>query len=157
MFLCGSFDLSVDAKNRLTIPAAVRDEVGKYLYVLPGDRVDVLAIYPQAQYEQMRRSMPPTNRLSREAREFRRFEAAMTARLEVDTAGRVLLPDKLLQFSSLTRDVTLVCAEDHLELWSRRQSDEFIERVKADAYEERRERALREFYGGADDNGAVSG
>ena len=52
-----------------------------------------------------------------EARVFRRLYFAQTESVDVDRSGRILVPDRLLQFGGLTHEVVLIGVRDHLELW----------------------------------------
>jgi MraZ protein len=50
---------------------------------------------------------------------FDQFHFARVNRVEWDKQGRILLPDKTLKRTSIGREVTVIGARDHLELWNR--------------------------------------
>jgi MraZ protein len=50
---------------------------------------------------------------------FDQMNFALASRLEWDKQGRVLIPEKTLKRTGLEREVTLIGARDHLELWNR--------------------------------------
>lgn len=157
MFLVNAYDLTIDPKNRLSIPNAIRskmneDTEGRSFYVVPGDRRTILYMFAERYYEELRKSRPLAERLSKEARDWLRFEASMTALVEPDAQGRIVLPDRLLKFAGLGKDVYLVGAIDHLELWSRAEYDSFHDLVNS-GYESIRERAMTEFTNGAATDG----
>jgi MraZ protein len=52
-----------------------------------------------------------------EARVFRRLYYAQTEAVDVDRSGRILVPDRLVQFAGLQHEVVLIGVRDHLELW----------------------------------------
>jgi MraZ protein len=167
-FFVGTFDLTIDPKNRISIPSAVRvefeelraafatqraaapseegkssDAVDSTLFLLPGDRREILAIYDAGYFKSSRLGLPPTQQLSRHVRDWSRFEAGLTAKVEPDNQGRVLIPDRLMKISKLTRDVALVGAVDHYEIWSRADYQTFLESKLAN-YEEGFERTVEE-------------
>lgn len=148
MFLAGAHDLTVDTKNRLSIPFAIRRKLSEELdghsfYVMPGRRKGTLALYPEKYFERLRSEVPPDDALTDEAYEWRQFEYANSPLLEPDNQGRVLFPERMLRRAGLERDVTLLGVRDHLELWSRKDYEAF-EAAMWDAYPERRTRAIEE-------------
>ena len=166
-YFVGTFELTIDPNNRISIPAVVRAEFDELrsafapvrtavteaeakdgesegtLYVLPGDRREILAIYEAGYFKASRLGLPPTQQLSRHVRDWSRVEAGLTAKLSPDNQGRVLIPDRLMKISKLTRDVALVGAVDHYELWSRADYQAFLESKLAN-YEEGFERTVEE-------------
>ena len=52
-----------------------------------------------------------------EARVFRRLYFAQTEAVDVDKNGRILVPERLVQFAGLQHDIVLIGVRDHLELW----------------------------------------
>jgi len=148
MFLAGTYELTIDAKNRLSIPFAIRrklhpEEHGQSFYLIPGRRSGTLALYPEKYYERLQENVPPDDALSEEVFAFRQFEYAASALLEPDDQGRVLLPQRLLQRLGFGKDVVLIAVRDHLELWRREDFEAFESGMWA-AYAERRAKALEE-------------
>ena len=52
-----------------------------------------------------------------ETRVFERLQFAQTEAIDVDRNGRILIPDRLLQFAGLKYEVVMIGVRDHLELW----------------------------------------
>ncbi len=124
MFTVGTHELTVDNKNRLSIPFAIRrklsdDQDGQSFYALPGRRRGTLALYPEKYYERLRSGLPADDNLSDGAYAYRQFESSQTALLEPDAQGRVVLPERVLKRIGLEREVVLIAIGDHLELWRR--------------------------------------
>ena len=129
MFLVGTYELTIDAKNRLSIPFNIRRKLdpnkdGQSFYVLPGLRSGTLALYPEAYFEGLR-PVPPAEKLSEQAHAWRQFEYSQCALLDSDSQGRILLPERLLKRAGIVKEVTLIGVQDHLELWSRRDFEDF--------------------------------
>lgn len=153
----GSYEVTLDGKNRVVIPSSVREISGSVLYVLPGDRKDTLTIFPQQKFDELRRTERPVHLLSKEAREVRRFLAMLTFKVEIDNQGRVLLPERLLKLSGLSKEMLLVAMGGYYELWNRSGADDLVTRLRDDDYEDRMDRTFREIYPGAESNGSVRG
>lgn len=131
MVIVDRFDHSIDDKNRLAIPAAVRaamdaEKDGTGFYAVPD--AGFLQLIPEKLFEALALRAGAGLTVPMEIQEARRLYFASAARLKMDSAGRVVIPDRFLADAKspglageavLTRDVTLVGAGDRLELWSR--------------------------------------
>ncbi|MGI8921148.1 MAG: division/cell wall cluster transcriptional repressor MraZ [Solirubrobacteraceae bacterium] len=115
----GTFDYSLDAKNRLTVPAAFRPTFADGL-VLALEFGPCISLWtPPAYDEYVTRSLEGMSRLSPERRELLRFFSAYAFPGELDGAGRIMIPPRLLEKAGVDREVTVNGAEDHVETWSR--------------------------------------
>ncbi len=148
MFLVGAFNLSIDPKNRLSIPFAIRRKLseerdGHSFYVLPGRRPGTLALYAEKYYERIQEHQPADDRLSDAAYAYRQFEFSQSALLDPDGQGRILIPERLLKRVGLGRHVVLIAVRDHLELWRPEDFAAFEESMWPD-YPQKRARAMEE-------------
>lgn len=148
MFLAGTHELSIDSKNRLSIPFAIRRKLseerdGHSFYVMPGRRRGTLAFYPEKYYERLRANLPDDDALSDAAYAYRQFEYSQSALLDPDSQGRVLIPDRLLKRAGLEREAVLIAVRDHLELWRRDDFEQFESQMWPE-YPEQRTRAVEE-------------
>ena len=147
MFLVGTFELTVDAKNRVSIPFNIRRKLdpgrdGHSFYVLPGQRPGTLALYPESYFERMRPALPAES-VSEETQQWRQFEYSQCALLDSDSQGRILIPERLLKRTGVGREVTLTGAQDHLVLWNRQDFAEF-EDGQWKRFPESRSKAMQE-------------
>jgi MraZ protein len=116
----GTFEHSLDAKNRLTVPSKFRSALaGKVFLVKGADRC--LSVYPEETYTGMTAAaLAGLNPLSGEARELRRFLFANAMEVELDGAGRIQLPARFMEHAGIaSRDVIVAGAGECLELWDR--------------------------------------
>lgn len=148
MFFVGLHELTIDAKNRLSIPHAIRSKMncdtdGRSFYVVPGQQRGTLAIYPERYFEKTRAYIPPPEQISDEAYAWRQFEFSQSALLDPDSQGRILIPERLLKRAGIAREVTLIGVQDRLELWSREAYDAFQDQNWPE-YPEHRARAMAE-------------
>jgi MraZ protein len=86
------------------------------LYLTPGPDQS-LWIYTQDGLERLAEKLDQAPATDAEARVFRRLYFAQTEAIDVDRSGRILIPDRLLQFAGLSHEVVLIGVRDHLELW----------------------------------------
>ena len=123
LVLSGNFDLTVDDKNRILVPSEVRKKLdperdGEAFFLVTG-RDGRLWLYPERYYEQLVSREPTELTPSEDTIAFDRMMLGLASRVEWDKQGRVLLPDRELKRARIGKDVTLVGARDHLELWNR--------------------------------------
>jgi len=118
MLLTGTYPRTLDDKKRLALPKRVRELLKEpaVLFVTPGPDQS-LWVYTQEALERLAQKLDQAPAADAEARVFRRLYFAQTEAIDVDRSGRVLIPDRLLQFAALQHDVVMIGVRDHLELW----------------------------------------
>jgi MraZ protein len=118
MLLTGTYPRTLDDKKRTALPKRVRELLRDppTLYVTPGPDQS-LWLYTQEGLEQLAEKLDQAPATDAEARVYRRLYFAQTEAVDVDRTGRILIPDRLLQFAGLQHEVVLIGVRDHLELW----------------------------------------
>ncbi len=117
MFL-GQYEHSIDEKGRLTIPSRYRDELSdEKLILTTGFEHSLLALTPELFMivSTQMRSKPITDPTSRQ---FRRFFYSNAQELEIDKAGRILVPAFLREAANLAENAVLVGNGEYFEVWS---------------------------------------
>jgi MraZ protein len=127
MLLTGTHTRTLDEKKRLGLPKKVREllQNPETLFITPGPD-GCLWLYTQDGLEQLAAKLDQSPATDAEARVFRRLYFAQTEAVDVDRSGRVLIPDRLIQFASLTHEVALIGVRDHLELWDATRWREYL-------------------------------
>jgi MraZ protein len=115
----GTFEHSLDAKNRLTIPAKFRAALAGKVFLVRG--VDpCISVYPESTYTGLTQAaLAGLNPFSPQARELKRMFYGNATDMELDSAGRVMLTPKQLEHAGIDREVVITGAGDSLELWDR--------------------------------------
>ena len=112
--MTGTYEHSIDAKGRLFIPAKPREELGVTFYLAMG--VDeCLAIYPQETWNRFTEkfaSLP----MSQSAAMRPLF--ANASKCELDSQGRIVIPQKLRKYAGLEKDAVIIGVNDRAEIWS---------------------------------------
>ena len=121
MLFTGKFELSIDAKQRLAIPARVRSLLeragaGVALYLLPGAN-GTLWLWPQPTFERVAGEVEPTLTPPVEQMDFDEVTFPESERLELDGVGRIRLPQESIAEAGLGSRVLLVGMRHHLEIW----------------------------------------
>jgi len=128
------YELTLDDKNRLLIPSDVRRRIvsqrdGDAFYLVEGIN-DRLWLYLELYYDSLvepeqNELMPDFDQLA-----YDHWNLGSVERIEWDKAGRILLPDAYLKKAKLGKEVTLVGARDHLELWNRSEWNAYLESLR---------------------------
>jgi MraZ protein len=115
----GTFDYTLDAKNRLTVPAKFRAALSDGV-VLAKAADGCIEIWPASDYDAYTDTViGERNPFSPEARQLTRFLAANAHDTELDAAGRVGVPEPLRDHAGLSKDVVVAGAGDRLEVWDK--------------------------------------
>ena len=116
----GTFDHTLDAKNRLTVPSKFRSALAGKIFLVKGGE-PCLSVYPEDTYTRMTgAALAGLNPLSTQAREFSRLFYSNAMEVELDGAGRIMLPQRFMEHAGMTsREVVVTGAGACLELWSR--------------------------------------
>ena len=128
----GQFDFSLDAKNRLNVPAKFRPAFSNGV-VLAKALEPCVAIWAPEAFEAWTDSfLSNLNPVSRERRQLTRYFAGNSWDVELDSAGRVTLNQALLEHAGIQKDVVIVGNLDHLEIWDRDRWNEDQQALNAE-------------------------
>ena len=116
----GTFDHTLDAKNRLTVPSRFRSALAGTVFLVKGAE-PCLSLYPAETYDAMAQAaLAEMNPLSSQKRDFARLFYTNAMSMELDGAGRIMLPARFMEAAAITsRDVVVAGAGACLELWDR--------------------------------------
>ncbi|WP_035055756.1 division/cell wall cluster transcriptional repressor MraZ [Andreprevotia chitinilytica] len=113
----GVATLNLDSKGRLAIPAKHREllsakSAGRL--VLTIDPAGCLLLYAEPDWLPVRDRL---NQLSGAQTQLRRFVVGNAEELEMDAAGRILVPQRLRQLTGLEKTIAFVDIGNKFELW----------------------------------------
>ena len=136
MFL-GEYEHSLDAKQRLAIPAEIRDawnaeRHGAMFVAAPGQNGG-LWLWPEKKFVEHADRIESGLVTQEEVVRFNRYYFPRAARVPFDSAGRVRIPERLLEDFGLSGQVVILGVRDHLELASRDDREKERVRVKTKA------------------------
>jgi MraZ protein len=130
--LLGEHEHTLDDKNRLTLPARHREQVGERVVVTRG--LDgCLVVYAGAEWERLRARVGTLDPFDVEARKLQRWFFASASEVDLDKQGRFVIPATLVKHAGIAREVTVLGVDDHLEVWDRAAWHEQQQRVEGRA------------------------
>jgi MraZ protein len=116
----GVSELVLDAKGRIAIPARHRDGLGdgsNGRVVITADHGGCLLIYPKLTWEPIQAQLMALSSFDDRIRSLQRLLVGHADDVEIDAAGRILVPPALRRYAGLDKRVVLVGQGQKLELW----------------------------------------
>ena len=131
MFI-GEYRHTFDAKNRISLPAKFRKELGGSVIVTRG--LDhCLYVYPKAAWKKETAKLAAYPTGSAAGRGLSRLMLAGANEADLDSAGRILVPDYLKSFGSLTVKSVIAGVNEHVEIWDEAAWDAYTKEIEKNA------------------------
>ena len=112
----GTFMHTLDPKNRVFMPAKLRNELGESFYVTRKLTKRALAVYPQSEWDKLNNKL---NELpDSEVGDIKIFLFSHSVVAVPDSQGRVLLPPDLTEYAGIERDLAIVGIGDHVLIYA---------------------------------------
>ncbi len=130
--LIGEYTHTIDEKNRLALPVKFRKEMGKSVVVTPGlDRC--LFVFTTKEWQSIAEKLSGSSMLQSDTRSFNRYLLGGAVEAEVDSAGRILVPDFLKDRGGLKDKVAVIGVHSRIELWDELAWKSYKKNVERDA------------------------
>lgn len=133
----GEYEATVDVKGRFLLPAAIKkklpeDSPGQF--VINRGFEKCLTLYPMVNWTPIFEGMSKLNDFDPKVREFRRYFFNGATELELDSAGRLLIPPNLREHASIDKDIVLVGSLKKIEIWDKAKYKEFFDSMTPQAF-----------------------
>ncbi|MCP4591008.1 MAG: hypothetical protein GY842_09705 [bacterium] len=131
MVFTDAYERNLDAKNRVQIPAELRNGLdaevdGEGFYLCPGERRNTLSLYTPRRFEERVKALRTGRVAGDEALAFEQVYYSLASRLDVDKQGRMVLPERQLAMVDLGKEITLAGANDRIDVWRTSEYREFV-------------------------------
>jgi MraZ protein len=133
----GEYESTIDSKGRFLLPAAFKKQLSSVdgtKFVINRGFEKCLTLYPQQSWEPIFANISKLNDFDPKVRAFRRYFLNGATPIELDSAGRLLLPKNLFSHAGLEKDIVLVSALDKIEIWDKEQYDKFFETMTDESF-----------------------
>jgi len=130
--LLGEYTHSIDDKNRVSLPIKFRKEVGKKLVVTHG-LDSCLFLYPLTEWKKIADKLGGLSIGQADTRGINRFILAGAVELDVDSIGRILIPDFLKDFAGIKEKVVFAGVHNRIEIWNDKKWTDYKKQVEKQA------------------------
>lgn len=130
--LIGEYKHKLDSKKRISLPSKFRRELGKKVVITQG-LDSCLFIYPLAEWKKISAKVSELGFAQKDKRGLGRFLLSGAQEVEVDSVGRILIPDFLKNFAGLKENVVFAGVHTRVEIWNEKAWGEYKRRIQKEA------------------------
>ena len=130
--LIGEYTHTLDDKNRMSLPVKFRKEMGKSVVVAPG-LDNCLSIFTTKEWTKIASTLSESSMLASDNRSFSRFIFGQAVIVDVDSNGRILIPENLKIRSGLSTKVIVIGVQNRAEIWSETSWNDYKKVVETQA------------------------
>lgn len=138
----GEYEATLDAKGRFLLPAGLKKQLpteddDAKLFVINRGFEKCLTLYPVKSWEPIFSEISKLNDFDPKVREFRRNFLNGATQVELDSAGRLLLPKNLTDHAGIVdevKDIVLVSAVNKIEIWEKSKYKQLFESFSPEAF-----------------------
>lgn len=126
----GEYEVTLDTKGRFLLPAGLKKQLPEgenTHFVVNRGFEKCLSLYPKQSWEPVYAKISALNTFDPEVRSFVRFFLNGATEVEIDSAGRLLLPPNLKEYAGLGKDIVLTSGVDKIEIWSKEAHQQFFD------------------------------
>ncbi|MEI8052256.1 MAG: division/cell wall cluster transcriptional repressor MraZ [Bacteroidota bacterium] len=133
----GEYESTVDTKGRFLLPSGFKKQLPEgenVLFVLNRGFEKCLTLYPIQSWNPLFEQISNLNDFDPKVREFRRYFLNGATQIELDSAGRLLLPKSLAEYAGLGKDIVLASAMNKIEIWDKKTYQQFFDSITPDDF-----------------------
>jgi MraZ protein len=133
----GEYEATLDTKSRFLLPVGFKKQLpedGPTQFVINRGFVKCLSLYPMKSWEPIFARISQLNDFDPEVRQFRRYFLNGATMVELDSAGRLLIPFNLKEHAGLDKDIVLTAAVDKIEIWDKSKYQQFFESFSPETF-----------------------
>ena len=132
----GEYQSTIDAKGRFHLPGSLKKQLveGENRFIVSRGFEKCLTLYPLKSWQGILDRISQLNDFDPKVRQFRRQFLGGATEVELDAAGRILLPPTLREFALPGKEIVLAAALDRFEIWDASKYKQLFEDFSADAF-----------------------
>lgn len=132
MIFTGFYEHLIDTKNRLAIPSKIRGRLnperdGEGFAVVPGRPSTSLWLYTVRYFEELAGKAEAALIPDEDQLKFDQIFFPLADMSELDSQGRILLPERMIARAGLAREVIICGVRDHLEIHPREAFEKHVD------------------------------
>ena len=134
--LLGEYEATIDSKGRFLVPGSLKKQLpdGESRMIISRGIEKCLTLYPMSSWEPIVARIRSLNDFEPNVREFKRLFLGGATEVELDSAGRLLLPTQLKEYAGLGKDITLAADLDKINIWDSNKYKQFFENFSPEEF-----------------------
>ncbi len=132
----GEYEATLDQKGRFLLPSGLRKQLpeGENLFVLSRGFENNLSLYPMKTWENIVARISKLNDFDTNVRRFKTMFLGGATQVELDAAGRMLLPPSLKEYAGLSKDIIITPDTDKVKIWDASKYKKLFEDFSPDDF-----------------------
>ncbi|MEZ5018314.1 MAG: division/cell wall cluster transcriptional repressor MraZ [Flavipsychrobacter sp.] len=129
MNLLGEYEIALDTKGRFLLPSGFRKQLSEEAasrFVINRGFESCLTLYPLESWNKLAEKVNKLNDFNPKVREFKRLFMNGATFVDVDSAGRVLVPKSLQEYAGIKKEMVFSAQGSKVELWDRATYHNYI-------------------------------
>jgi MraZ protein len=130
----GEYEVAIDAKGRFLVPSGFRKQLPEGAsdkFVINRGFENCLTLFPMETWSVLADKISRLNDFNQKSRDFKRLFLNGATIVEVDSAGRLLLPKQLQEYAGVKKDMVFSAQGNKVELWDKDTYYEYIRKQSA--------------------------
>ncbi len=119
MVFSGTYHRTIDSKGRIFIPAVFREELVKGVMISKGYGLKCLCLFSQEKWEKVEDKIIENKIAEGDVQRFKRWFYASAVKDTADQQGRIRIPQNLIEFAGLKKDIVIVGVSKRAEIWDK--------------------------------------
>ena len=128
--LLGEYECKLDEKGRMRLPSGLISQLGEretYAFVINRGFEKCLMLYTEEVWDQITNEINALNLYVKKNRDFVRYFYRGANKVVMDSADRILLAKRLLEYAEIEKDAILLAYNNRIEIWSAGQYDQMLQ------------------------------
>ncbi|MEP6465353.1 MAG: division/cell wall cluster transcriptional repressor MraZ [Parafilimonas sp.] len=132
----GEYEATIDAKGRFLLPGNLKKQMPEETSTIVISRgfEKCLLLYPLKTWEIIEEKIKKLNEFNPKVSQFRTLFVGGASYVDLDTAGRILLPPSLREYAGLGKDILLASDIDKIKIWDTGKYKKLFEEFSSDAF-----------------------
>jgi len=133
----GEYEATIDTKGRFLLPGGLKKQLPDQentSFVINRGFEKCLTLYPSQSWNPLFKEISNLNDFDPKVRSFRRYFLNGAIEIELDSAGRILVPKNLMEHASLLKDIVLVSAVNKIEIWDKNNYRQLFDSFSPEAF-----------------------
>lgn len=130
----GTFDCKADAKGRVMLPVALRNQMSPVLkdgfFVKKSYYNDCLELYPAKEWYRVMQELDQKSRFDEDHLDFIRIYTDGLRQVELDATGRLLIPKSITGLVGITKEVKIAPMGKYMEIWDLKKYNDRVSATK---------------------------